>query len=522
MVDTTTWTTPPTQDLQINLEEAPKTETPATPATETPQPELDLSLDLNLPEAQKNDDRLKAEDQKNAEITIPTKEESEVVPIIEQAERDAPVIEEFIEPIPELTKPTSEAPAEEIPVVENKREDIGEPIAETPPEQTETPPEQTQVPKTEGVSPSWESSASTETEQISTTVIQEPITTEAPAELANDMKIIEDLNMHASAWWLTSEANITTQTPPSIETPKTFDLDAMLGTSAPTPIATTANENPIDKKWNEGEFETAAKETPAPVEQIPSTPPTVSAEPMTAPAFTLPTTQTSIPSSAIIGSTLPSAALLHNKTKGVKTLLFVVLFAALGFTTYFILKTMYPLEFANMFGWEDQMHASEEIIAETGMVDDLSGAIDTLTGEEMTGATEDTGFWELNDLETETPTATEETDLSKLTDYVNKGNELLAQGKAINNNTVIKYGLYISKKATDFLTKIANGEEIDNLSWYFAQFDQYIAQLEAIITPTPEPMTEEAPMIETETSSPSQEIPNEFQDMNPTPEATSE
>lgn len=184
---------------------------------------------------------------------------------------------------------------------------------------------------------------------------------------------------------------------------------------------------------------------------------------------------------------------------------------------------MYPLEFANMFGWEDQMHASEEIIAETGMVDDLSGAIDTLTGEEMTGATEDTGFWELNDLETETPTATEETDLSKLTDYVNKGNELLAQGKAINNNTVIKYGLYISKKATDFLTKIANGEEIDNLSWYFAQFDQYIAQLEAIITPTPEPMTEEAPMIETETSSPSQEIPNEFQDMTPpTPEATTE
>ncbi len=520
MVDTTTWTTPPTQDLQINLEEAPKTETPATPATETPQPELDLSLDLNLPEVPKNDDRLKAEDQKNAEMTRPTKEELEVVPVVEQAGRETPVIEEIIEPI--SIEPIAEAPTEEIPVVENKREDIGEPIAETPPEQTETPPEQTQVPKTEGVSPSWESSASTETEQISTTVIQEPITTEAPAELANDMKIIEDLNMHASAWWLASEANITTQTPPSIETPKTFDLDAMLGTP-PSMNPAPTDEN-LPNIWrNEDGVETTTKETPAPVEQIPSTPTTISAEPMTAPAFTLPTTQTSIPSSAIIGSTLPSAAILHNKTKGVKTLLFVVLFAALGFTTYFILKTMYPLEFANMFGWEDQMHASEEIIAETGMVDDLSGAIDTLTGEEMTGATEDTDFWELNDLETETPTATEETDLSKLTDYVNKGNELLAQGKAINNNTVIKYGLYISKKATDFLTKIANGEEIDNLSWYFAQFDQYIAQLEAIITPTPEPMTEEAPMIETETSSPSQEIPNEFQDMTPpTPEATTE
>jgi hypothetical protein len=73
----------------------------------------------------------------------------------------------------------------------------------------------------------------------------------------------------------------------------------------------------------------------------------------------------------------------------------------------------------------------------------------------------------LNDLGTttqETTIETEQTDLSRLTDYVNKGNELLEQGKVINNNTVIKYGLYISKKATDFLEKIANGEEISNLS----------------------------------------------------------
>jgi len=73
----------------------------------------------------------------------------------------------------------------------------------------------------------------------------------------------------------------------------------------------------------------------------------------------------------------------------------------------------------------------------------------------------------LNDLGTttqETSIETEQTDLSRLTDYVNKGNELLEQGKAFNNNTVIKYGLYISKKATDFLEKIANGEEISNVS----------------------------------------------------------
>jgi hypothetical protein len=35
------------------------------------------------------------------------------------------------------------------------------------------------------------------------------------------------------------------------------------------------------------------------------------------------------------------------------------MFAALGFTTFFILKTMYPIEFGNMFGSQTQMHASE-------------------------------------------------------------------------------------------------------------------------------------------------------------------
>ena len=79
-----------------------------------------------------------------------------------------------------------------------------------------------------------------------------------------------------------------------------------------------------------------------------------------------------------------------------------------------------------------------------------------------------------------------QTDLSRLTDYVTQGNDFLAQGKAMNNNTAIKYGLYISKKATTFLEKIANGEEINNLSGYFAQFDQYIAQLKELLGQTPE------------------------------------
>lgn len=75
-------------------------------------------------------------------------------------------------------------------------------------------------------------------------------------------------------------------------------------------------------------------------------------------------------------------------------------------------------------------------------------------------------FGELNELETvteeEVPTA--ETDISRLTNYASEGNKFVVKGKELNNTTIIKYGLYISKKSTAFLEKIANGEEINNLS----------------------------------------------------------
>ena len=87
MADTTTpvtGTTPTPQDatqvndLQINLAEAPKEENKSdnlqkssdnNPQTSSVS-DLDLSLDLNLPDAPKDDDRLKTEDQKNKETII--------------------------------------------------------------------------------------------------------------------------------------------------------------------------------------------------------------------------------------------------------------------------------------------------------------------------------------------------------------------------------------------------------------------------------------------------------------------
>jgi hypothetical protein len=146
-----------------------------------------------------------------------------------------------------------------------------------------------------------------------------------------------------------------TPQPTPTETPKTFDLDAMLGT---TPVNKT--EDLSDRRGNEGEVVSTAKIPEITTEQK-------AVEPIPQPAtFNLPTessvvqpaTNTQVPVQAIMQTSIP-----QNKTTGVKVLLFVVLFVALGFTTFFILKTMYPIEFASIFnGGESQMHAvSEEV-----------------------------------------------------------------------------------------------------------------------------------------------------------------
>lgn len=538
---TTTPTTPPVDDLQINLEDAPKIE--AQPEAWNLESENNLDLDLNLPEAPKDDDRLKNEDKKNEEATAPVIETPVIEQPVNEIASEQPVeevkAEEVITPEPEpIIETPVEEPAIETPVEEIKAEEVitpePEPIVETPVEETviETPVEEVKTEEIEtpvieqpvdeitGEQPvetipqpeAWNLEPVIEDEKPSTTIIEEPITDTAPTELTNDMKIIENLNMNANVWGLAPEAKIETKPAPVAETPKTFDLDAMLGTTV-APIPTPIETQPI--------VENAPVATATPLEMPPTT---ETSTPVPPPAFTIPTTTTQVPVQA-----MPQVSIPQSKTKGVKTLLFVVLFAALGFTTYFILRTMYPVEFSNMFwGDETQMHASEAIGVETGMtVEETTWTIEEeLTGdtEDLTEETIDNNFGELNDIGTmtEEPIVTEETDLSKLTDYVNKGNELLEQGKAVNNNTVIKYGLYISKKATDFLTRIANGEEINNLSWYFAQFDQYISQLETILAPTVETPIAEMPTDETEISSPSSEIPNGPQDLTPTPEATIE
>ncbi len=479
MADTTTPTTPPAQDLQINLDEAPKTE----PTTWNLQPEtntseLDLDLDLNLPEAPKNDDRLKTEDQKNAEPVAEVKQE------------------EVLQPIPEV-KAEAIVPQGEIPVP------IMEPIPElvTEVKQPEAKVEEVVEEKTEP----------------SKVVEDEPIPATAPAELKEDMKIISELEWNKSAGGLAPEAIVAPQ-PAPVEASKTFDLDAMLGgpimwmPQSGAPVIETAQSAPQ-----------ATIEMPTPMQKVTDT--------SVPPVFTIPTITAFIPKNegqvpvqAVSQITIP-----QKKNTSVKALMFVVLFVALGFTTFFILKTMYPIEFGNIFGGgQTQMHASEAVTGTELTGTELTGT--ELTGTELTGTTDtgttvDNGFWELNDLTT-TTTVPEQTDLSRLTDYVTQGNDFLAQGKTMNNNTVIKYGLYISKKATSFLEKIANGEQINNLSGYFAQFDQYITALKVLVGQTPNPDTTVNTPDQT-VSTPS-DTSNGLQDMTntdtstPTPDVTTQ
>lgn len=104
-------TLPETQDLQINLTDIPKIEetaqqpAPFNPSEAKsrfsgirPSTDLNLDLDLNLPEAPKDDDRLKTEDQKNNEVAA------------------VPVVEQIIEPI--VTPVAGEPIAEVHPVQE--------------------------------------------------------------------------------------------------------------------------------------------------------------------------------------------------------------------------------------------------------------------------------------------------------------------------------------------------------------------------------------------------------------------
>ncbi len=474
--------TPPiAEDLQINLDEVKE----EVVLPENKEPEINFDLDLNLSDAPKNDNRLTVEDKKNAETIESSSSETSIdkptfeeLPVIDTQQIIVPIIsepvvlsEQIIEPsIAEVKPENNENISTETTIHEEVQKEENTQIA------TETITEEANVEK--------------EIEQINepATILEpEPITNTAQDELKEDMKMINELEWDTNAGGLAPEAIISPQQV-AIETPKTFDLDAMLGNPTITPVIDTPKVTPVDVP-----------------PQILTTP--ISAQ---APAFTIPTTTTQVPVQAVIHGTTP-----QKKNIGVKVFLFVMMFVWLWFTTFFILKTMYPIEFGNIFSGQTAMHASDittwwqitgtdittgtdivatgdittgnditgtDITTGTAATDQTSGVVDTGTGSHESAPADNT-FWALQDLGT-TTTQPAPSDIGRLTDYVNQWNDFLTQGKTMHNNTIIKYGLYISKKSTTFLDDIANGKQIANLTGYFAQFDQYIVELKKLVGQT--------------------------------------
>ncbi len=492
---TTTPTIPATQDLQINLGENKVLPQNENQNTETPVldfdlnlnlPVLDLNLDLNLSDAPKDDNRLEGEDKKNEETIIPTTSETTIQKPIEETSKVAnteTTIQANDKEIAPTTIPTEILVPEGTDTTPVKTEpNIQETIVQT---EVSTPISATETINKEQPTIEKVFTPSTSIETISTSSDTVSSSTEdtipASASLQEDMKIIDALEWHASAGGLAVEASTPVQQP-TIETPKTFDLDAMFINVTPPKAPESA---PI---------------------------PTASPTPIPPPSFTLPTTTTQVPVQAIPQVTIP-----HKKNTGVKVFLFAIMFVGLWFTTFFILKTMYPIEFENIFNGQTSMHASEiitgtetpppEITGADSIVPEITGAdmigaeatsgtLDIWTGAHESPSTGENVFWALEDLGTTTiPEQPTQNDIAKLTDYATQGNNFLAQGKAMNNNTIIKYWLFISKKATTFLEDIANGKQIDNLTWYFAQFDEYIKELTNLVQqPTPTEPTPTPPV----------------------------
>ncbi|EKD25297.1 MAG: hypothetical protein ACD_80C00088G0007 [uncultured bacterium (gcode 4)] len=474
-------TVPEAQDLQINLTDTPNSQKSSDILWNSQDDSQkfsanDLDLDLNLPDAPKDDDRLKTEDQKNNEVVA--------VPVVE------PVIEPVVTPIIESEVIAIRPGGEAIQNPEIKIEEVQTPIIE---------------PTLEATAPS----TTIETEVIPTMT--------AAVALKEDMKIINELEWNTSAGGLAPEAIIAPQVPVT-EAPKTFDLDAMLGTPVAAPIVGVPVMEAV---------QVTPQASEAPMQMPQTTPPAQVQQP----AFTIPTTPIQAPqvqaqqiSTPKIQTNMPP-----NKHTGVKVLLFVIMFAALAFTTFFILKTMYPIEFANMFGGGQQINTSATLpLTDTTTVTtettgiqltETTGTIDTGVGtHESPIPTGDSVFGELNDLGTPPPVveAPVQDDVTRLTDYATQGNDFLAQGKTLGNNTIIKYSLYISKKATTFLDDIVNGKEINNLSGYFAQFDQYIVKLKELLAQPATP-TEPPPSDQVSPPPSANDIQGMIQDMNTPP-----
>lgn len=179
------------------------------------------------------------------------------------------------------------------------------------------------------------------------------------------------------------------------------------------------------------------------------------------------------------------------KNTWVKIGLFVVLFVALGFLTYFIISTMYPMWF-----WTSNQTSSQIISENTWENMELSWEtnIDNqIIAQEMTGdevhasAWEEVNFQDINDLMENNSTSptilNQDAIVVKLSNYQELWTKYLSISKAQNDLQSIKYALYLKNKSQTVLNEIiANPNAIDtianDINTQLAQFEAFLQRLQ--------------------------------------------
>jgi len=316
------------------------------------------------------------------------------------------------------------------------------------------------------------------------------------SNLENDMKIIEELTGEKKIdnWWLdpkmTDDTNIKTKTEIKNE-PQTINLDNLIGVNSTPVVQINVPETKAP------EIKTEEIKVVWETKIVPEVLPVVNANPI--PAVNQNTNyfqmQPNIATNAVWVNTSEKAILntsIPHKHSVKKIFEFVSLFLGLWIIVFFVLKTMYPIEFHNI-AWDEPIQTWDVMSGEIISWEVLSW--DLITWEinnaliELSGLDTESDFNAFQDLESAMtwinssvtqPDPTEAQKI-KLQRYQDEGQKFMNQWTVLGDNVMRKYGLFIYFKALRFLQSIENAQQIDNLSWYFAQFDEYLSRLQNLM-----------------------------------------
>lgn len=191
----------------------------------------------------------------------------------------------------------------------------------------------------------------------------------------------------------------------------------------------------------------------------------------------------------------------ESQTKNIGIGVFVVLLI-LG---WFVMKTMYPIQYESIMGWSDEESISAEIepatitgemlwtgnelmaeiesgnvLLDSGNTLIDSWILESLTGnQESTEANHNAAGWENQEILEEKNTESVNDFKTKLETFANQGKISLEEGKKTNNKEVIKYGTALYKKSESYLQNLANGEEIttDEMTNILAELWSYLVKI---------------------------------------------